>query len=80
MTNPQLVLFAKERLGATDSQVGFLYAAGSVGMIALALAADPLRRRLPFSKVALGTLMLGGLLSLRSHRRGGTGAPWCSGR
>jgi MFS family permease len=56
----QLVLFAKERLGATDSQVGFLYAAGSVGMIALALAANPLRRRLPFSKVALGTLMLGG--------------------
>src|SRR5215211_7358230 len=58
----QLVLFAKERLGATDSQVGFLYAAGSVGMIALALAADPLRRRLPFSKVALGTLMLWALI------------------
>jgi MFS family permease len=57
----QLVLFAKERLGATDTQVGLLYAAGSVGMIALALAAGPLRRRLPFSKVALGTLMLGGV-------------------
>ena len=66
----QLVLFAKERLGATDSQVGFLYAAGSVGMIALALAADPLRRRLPFSKVALGTLMLGGvaIVALASTR------------
>ena len=58
----QLVLFAKERLGASDTQVGLLYAAGSVGMIALALAAGPLRRRLPFSKVALGTLMLGGVL------------------
>ncbi len=58
----QLVLFAKERLEASDTQVGFLYAAGSVGMIALALAAGPLRRRLPFSKVALGTLMLGGVL------------------
>ncbi len=56
----QLVLFAKERLGATDTQVGLLYAAGGVGMIALALAAGPLRKRLPFSKVALGTLMLGG--------------------
>jgi MFS family permease len=66
----QLVLFAKERLGATDSQVGFLYAAGSVGMITLALAADPLRRRLPFSKVALGTLMLGGvaIVALASTR------------
>ena len=66
----QLVLFAKERLGATDSQVGFLYAAGSVGMIVLALAADPLRRRLPFSKVALGTLMLGGvaIVALASTR------------
>ncbi len=66
----QLVLFAKERLGATDSQVGFLYAAGSVGMIALALAAGPLRRRLPFNKVALGTLMLGGvaIVALASTR------------
>ena len=66
----QLVLFAKERLGATDSQVGFLYAAGSVGMIALALTADPLRRRLTFSKVALGALMLGGvaIVALASTR------------
>jgi predicted MFS family arabinose efflux permease len=58
----QLVLFAKERLGASDTQVGLLYAAGSVGMIVLALAANPLRRRLSFSKVALGTIMLGGVL------------------
>lgn len=58
----QLVLFAKERLGASDTQVGLLYAAGSVGMIVLALAANPLRRRLSFSKVALGTIMLGGTL------------------
>ncbi len=58
----QLVLFAKERLGASDTQVGLLYAAGSVGMIVLALAANFLRRRLSFSKVALGTIMLGGIL------------------
>lgn len=58
----QLVLFAKERLGASDTQVGVLYAAGSVGMIVLALAAGPLRRRLSFSKVMLGTLMLQGIL------------------
>jgi predicted MFS family arabinose efflux permease len=58
----QLVLFAKERLGASDAQLGLLYAAGGVGMIALALLAGPLRRYLPFNKVALGTLMAGGVL------------------
>ncbi len=58
----QLVLFAKERLGADDVQLGLLYAAGGVGMIALALLAGPLRRHLPFNKVALGTLMAGGVL------------------
>jgi MFS family permease len=58
----QLVLFAKERLGASDAEVGLLYAAGGVGMIALALLAGPLRRRLLFNKVALGTLMTGGIL------------------
>ena len=58
----QLVLFAKERLGASDAQLGLLYAAGGVGMLALALLAGPLRRHLPFNKVALGTLMAGGVL------------------
>jgi MFS family permease len=58
----QLMLFAKERLGASNAQLGLLYAAGGVGMILLALLAGPLRRRLPFNKVALGTLMVGGSL------------------
>jgi MFS family permease len=58
----QLVLFAKERLSATDAQVALLFAAGNVGMIGLALAAGPLRRSLPFSKVALGTIMTGGVM------------------
>jgi MFS family permease len=60
----QLVFYAKERLGASDAQVGLLYAAGSVGMIAFALVASPLRRRLSFSKVMLGTLMLQGVLTV----------------
>ena len=60
----QLVLFAKEHLEASDTQVGILYSVGSVGMIALALAAGPLRRRLSFSKVTLGTIALGGILIL----------------
>jgi len=58
----QLVLFAKERLEASDFQVGLLYAVGSAGMIALALAAGPLRKRLPFGAVTLGTIAVGGAL------------------
>ena len=58
----QLVLFAKERLGATDPEVAILYAAGGGGMILLALAAGPLRRRLSFSLVTLGAVGLGGIL------------------
>lgn len=58
----QLVLYAKERLGASDPQVGLLYAAGSIGMVVLALAAGPLRRRLSFSKAVLSAPMLGGIL------------------
>ncbi len=60
----QLVLFSKERLGAGDTQVGLLYAAGSAGVVALSLAAGPLRRRVSFGGVALGTVMLGGILIL----------------
>ncbi|GCE22400.1 MFS transporter [Dictyobacter kobayashii] len=57
----QLVLFAKERLHASDTQVGFLYTAGSVGVVVLALLAGRLRKRWPFSKVALIALMCDGL-------------------
>lgn len=60
----QLVLFAKERLGASDFQVSLLYSAGSAGIIVLSLAANPLRKRLSFSKAALGALMLSGLLTI----------------
>ena len=58
----QLVLYAKERLGASDTQVGLLYAAGSIGMVVLALAAGPLRRHWSFSKAVLSAPMLGGIL------------------
>lgn len=58
----QLVIFAKERFEASDTQVGLLYASGSLGMIVLALAAGPLRRRLSFSRAILGALTLGGVL------------------
>jgi MFS family permease len=61
-TQTQLVLFAKERFGASDAQVGFLYSAGALGIVVLSLAAGPVRERVSFSKVALGGLMVYGLL------------------
>ena len=61
-TQAQLVLFAKERLDAADSQVGILYSAGALGIVFLSLAAGPIRERVSFSKAALGALMLDGLL------------------
>lgn len=57
----QRVLYAKEQLGASDSEVALLAAAGSFGVIVLSLLAGKLRKRLPFSKVALGALMASGL-------------------
>jgi len=60
----ELVLFAKQRLGADDARVGALYSAGSVGVIVLSLLAGPLRKRFSFSKVALSALMLSGLLGV----------------
>lgn len=63
-TNTQLVLFAQQRLHASDSQVGYLYSAGSLGIVLLALLAGVLRKRWSFSTVALGALMLSGLLQI----------------
>lgn len=64
VTFVQLVLFAKERLNATDLQYGLLLSAGSVGTIVLSLAAGPLRKRFSFSRVALTTLALSGALTM----------------
>ncbi|MEA2575772.1 MAG: hypothetical protein QOH93_3070 [Chloroflexia bacterium] len=60
----QRVLYAKEQLGASDPEVAILAAAGSFGVIVLSLVAGKLRKRLPFSKVALGALMLSGLATI----------------
>ncbi len=60
----QLVLFAKERLSASDAQVSLLYSAASIGIVVFSLSAGMLRKRWSFSKVALSALMLGGLLCI----------------
>ena len=60
----ELVLFAKQALRAEDSEVGILFAAGGAGVVVLSLAAGPLRKRFSFGNVALGALMLSGLLTV----------------
>ena len=60
----QLVLFAKDRFVASDLQVSLLYVAGSAGTVLLSLAAGPLRRRARFAPVALGAVVLNGLLTV----------------
>ncbi len=60
----QLIFFAKVRLQATDFQASLLYSAGSLGVVLLALAAGPLRKHWSFSTVALGALMLEGILTV----------------
>jgi MFS family permease len=63
-TYAQLIFFAKVRLQASDFQASLLYSAGSLGVVILALAAGPLRKHLSFSTVALGALMLEGILTV----------------
>jgi len=60
----QLVLFAKVRLAASDVQVSLLFSAASLGVVLMGLLAGPLRKRWSFSTVALGALMLEGLLGV----------------
>jgi MFS family permease len=57
----QLVYFAKETLGATDRQVGFLYAAASAGTVLFSLVSQRLARRWSLGSVALAGLALEGL-------------------
>jgi predicted MFS family arabinose efflux permease len=59
----QIVLFAKRELGASDSEVGLFFAASGAGAFVLGLLAGPLRKRWSFGNVALGSLMLSGLLT-----------------
>lgn len=60
----QLVYFAKGTLGATDRQVGFLYAAGGAGTVLFALAAQRLATRWSLGRLALSGLALEGLATV----------------
>jgi MFS family permease len=63
-TQAQLVLFAKDRLHASNSEIGLLFAAGGAGIVAFSLGAGRLRKRWSFSRVALTALALSGLFTL----------------
>lgn len=60
----QLVLYAKQRFAASDSEVGLFFAAAGVAVVVCSLAAGPLRARWSFGNVALGALMTSGLVTI----------------
>jgi hypothetical protein len=60
----QTVLFVKEWLQASDTQLGLFYAAESLGVISFSLAAGTIRKHLRFSTVALGAIIVHGLLTI----------------
>jgi MFS family permease len=63
-TFAQIVFFAKIRFAASDGEVGLFFSASGVGLVVLSLAAGTLRRRFSFGVVALGALMMSGLLTI----------------
>ncbi|GHO85053.1 MFS transporter [Dictyobacter formicarum] len=60
----QLVVFARQHLLASDTQIGFLFSAGSLGVIVCSLLAGTMRKYWSFGAIALGTTMINGLLIL----------------
>jgi hypothetical protein len=60
----QLVLFAAEVLGASATQIGFLYASASIGTVLIALLAPRLGRRMPLGQLALAGVGLEGVAIL----------------
>jgi hypothetical protein len=60
----QIVYFSKVQLHATNTQIGFMFAANAVGILLLSLLAGPLRRSWPFSRVALGLLEIQGFVTI----------------
>jgi MFS family permease len=63
-TLAQIVFLAKTQLHATNSEIGWLYSAGSVGVILFSATAARLRRRFSFGQVALGSMILNGLVTI----------------
>ena len=60
----QIVLFAKQWLRASDTQVSFLLASGGAGVVLFSLLVGQLRKRFSFSILLLGSIMLLGLFTI----------------
>lgn len=58
----QLVLFARQRLDASDARIGLLSAAAGAGVLLGSLAMGRLTHRWPLGRAALGAVMLQALL------------------
>src|SRR5256714_11062975 len=60
----ELVLFADQRLDASQRQIGVLFAAGSAGVVVTGLLAGRLRKRFSFTALAMTSLMLMGACTI----------------
>jgi MFS family permease len=63
-TFAQLVLFATERLDASQRQIGVLFAAGSAGVVVTGLLAGRLRKHFSFTTLAMTSLMVMGAFTI----------------
>jgi MFS family permease len=59
----QIVWYAKQWLRASDAQLGLLYASDGIGVVVFSLLTNRLRKRWSFGVVALGSMMILGLLT-----------------
>jgi MFS family permease len=59
----QIVLYAKQWLHASDTQIGLLYASDGLGVVVFSLMANRLPKRWSFGVIALGSLIVLGLLT-----------------
>jgi MFS family permease len=59
----QLVLFAKQWFAASNTQVGLLYAGGSLGTVVFSLVAGQFRKRWTLGTIVLGALMMEGMFT-----------------
>ncbi len=60
----QRVLLAKHQYGANDQGLSLLYAGGGIGAFVFSLLTGWLPKKWPLGRVAIGTMMLSGLLTL----------------
>ena len=62
--NAQSVLYAKQRLHASNFELGLYFAMEGLGAVLFSLLAGSLRRRLSFSAVVIGCLALTGVMTV----------------